>query len=305
MRKSIVALGLAGLIGIGYWASRHSTAESYVQVQMVESAENPDKTVARSPFKKAYTNPTSSSIEEEVDFYREYVNNLYLIPRFFYEAPVIPDLEHECQEEEIKGKHEKVSQIILYNNNEHALWDNMDYLIQLDARLANCKYKDNPEKFRELMLEIAEHLESTNRPAGAGRVYYALREIDKAREFFLRDEDSVEETIKITPKEDLPALVQHYLQHNNLLAAGKVEWFESNMERAEVLIKASKEYKQFIEQSKKYIQRGQYKTVVNALWHLLVPFYKKTMLELCDNNVQCQEVVNNYDPWRKSLAETD
>lgn len=303
MRKSVIALGLVGLMGIGYWIARRSGAETTTLPVKVELIEENSKAVTTSIPVRAYVSvPIISPPLEDNDSFRNHINSLELFPARLYEDPFIYGVEG-CNEEEIRQRHEKISQRILESDvikTEECLLDgSVDQLIRLDRKLANCKYRNDTGKFNELLEEIAEHFESTNRSIAAGKIYHFLGNLNKATESFLQHKrDGVEYVLKITPPEELPVIADYYLQRDDPFNAGKVEWFQGNKELGRILMEQSESYKKKMgEDVRFYLSKESYRWAAQSLEELRLPFHRELAQELCQGNEDCSWESEKYRPF--------
>lgn len=257
---------------------------------------------------KQYTH--SAGNEDE---YIKYVHSLKVVPPNFYGDPVLDGLKHDCNRTEIRRIHDQIEEHVSELKKElkkesnsalmHAEWNYVGDLITLDKKLANCSYRNDERRYKQLWEEIAGHHLSLNRFSAAAEAYCAAGDTQKAKEYFLRDiqrsNDSIgfsaEKLIEITPTKELSELVTTYLQWGDLLNAGKVEWVRGNDRRARELIIWSPTYQIIVSNIQSLIQKGDYWQAVRKAWGgARVPFYRDILKELCVNNPACIDELNNF-----------
>lgn len=299
-KKLLLALGLVGLLGVGYRVACHSDAETTIPAKEVELVKKNDEAVIHSIPVRAYAPPPIPSLSLiDDDSYRNHINSLNLSLSWLYEEPSIYGLQNNCDEQEIQRRHEEISQRISSQTVECLLWHSTDQLIDLDLKLANCKYREDSTRFNLFLEEIAEHFESTNRSIAAGKVYYFLGFRKKAIDsFFQHERDGVEYLFRIASAEELPSIADYYLQHDDPFNAGKVEWFQGNLEVARTLIEQSERYRKTMEEDiLRYLARGWFHSAARTAEELRLPFHRELAQELCQGNEDCLWEFEKYRPF--------
>lgn len=288
--------------------------DKYTSSQELPTAQIDNSTTGKADFQrlreKLLTGIRLGTDQNYEGVYREYVSSLELESPFFNRSG--NNINVECDESLIRAKHEEILDRIkkIYQeefpptgSRSHAIWQDLDYLVKLDAKLALCKYKNDSKKINELMQESADHFESVNRFSDAARIYYSLQDQQRARAEFLKNASTTEEVIRLTPSNELSQLVDYYLRINDHVSAGKVEWFRSNKERAIELIFSSEKLRKEVEKVEEAIRHGGYWGAVRILWRgVRLPFYKEIMIQLCRSNGACLDELNKYKPLEDFLV---
>lgn len=286
IKQRILFLGLLGILGFGGAVLGGSPAQS------------PHRSATR-----------KISQQSNNDDYTNYVNSLTpqkIIPPNLSRI----DKERGCDKDKLKKEHTELSnwiQIRMYRlapNPSHSLWQGIDDLISIDTTLANCFYRKEPEKYVEKMIEIIEHYQHLNREGGMGQVYYYLfalyknpEYLEKAREYLKMDEHGFEAYLRLTPKEELPKARDEYLQQEDHLRAGKIEWYLGNRERGRELIIQSKEFPLVVEESRKAVLERDYEYAIGHLWRgLRIPFTGEIIKNICKDNKACLKDLERYGP---------
>ncbi len=309
MKELSLSLTLAGLIGLSSLAAQHCSYET-----------QRSETVELQPAREHQTEESKQRQLLKRDPYWHYINTLEIAQPFINKKNIkVEGIKKVCDEGEIKKEHAELLKWLAMAEAAlptatttgmiHVVWSTTDDLIYLDVNLANCKYKNDSEKYQELMEDSAEHYKKRGRFAGTARIYYHLSEyysnknaekskeyLNKAREYFRKRWNAAEEIIKLTPLEELAAIRDENLQKGNYWSAGKIEWYLGNKERGRSLIMQSPEYQRLVKESKESVKEGKYYDAVQNLWGDLIPFYKEIMKELCGKNKKCLREVRTHVP---------
>ncbi len=229
----------------------------------------------------------NKGFQEAEDEYRYYIDNLEIVPDFLYSN------YEGCKMDELKQKHDDLINKIQHNNFS---FEDINNLILVNTSLANCLHNTPDEEYKRILLETADYLRTLNRTPSAGRIYYFLGDNKKARECFEASPQTLEELIKLTPAEELPALRDKFVADKRYLEAGKVAWYEGDKEEARQIIEQSDEFKQAYTECKELVKNKLYLPAVRMLWRRLkLPFAKETVMGLCKSNRKCLSDVNNYN----------
>ncbi len=301
MKKQYLLAGL-GLVGLlsGYLYFRNKSIGSTAHVvsprQLLENSGRQDY-ITPPATKKNRPDPIVK--EQFIDDYTNHLNFLLDTPDynlvFFNANPDLHNLKSDCDEEEIRDKHRELSEVLArrkiavraadvrVTSEIHSLFDLIDELVDLDRKLANCKYSGT-QKWNDFLHEIAEHYALVEAFDDAGRACLAAGDKQCARDFFAQWTYSTEGAIAYTMAEELPALRDSYLKRGDLLSAGKAEWVMGNKERAKELMRQSGEFRRELELAKSAIADQRYEPAFHCLWNKLkIPFYRELVEELCPN----------------------
>ncbi len=242
------------------------------------------------------------------DEYINYVNGITTKKIIPYETDKIIK-ELGCNRKELEYEHWRYQTVLekkLYEKLDrgHGARPFINTIVAIDVNLALCFSKPKTPVHRERMEDIVKHYESLGRYGNAGRVYYYLFELyknteylEKAKENLRRDRHGFEAYLKLTPREDLPRVRDEYLEQEDYLRAGKIEWYFGNREKGRELIEKSKEFREAIEDSRKAVREKDYGYAIGCLWNgYRIPFTEEIIRDLCKNNKECLRDLERYGP---------
>lgn len=278
MKKRYLGLGLVGTLIL----SCTSTYQQPINQPKLAPVNNP------------VNQPRPSPVQP--DEYTKYVYSLKIVPPELYEVP------KECNKEPLEAIHQKALTDIaneeyrkMGGHWDHNRWVLLDTAISADAQWANCFSKSGEEKYRQKMLEIAQHYESFHRWDEAARVYYYIGDVKKARELFGKKSFTEEELIFLTPREELPALLDDALKKRDGSLAGKIEWVLGNQERAREIITKWAGYSHMLQLLREYIRDGHY---LDAVYYFgrgsKIPFFREVIGTECENIPPCLQELWKY-----------
>ncbi len=226
--------------------------------------------------------------------YNEYVDHLEIQAPSFLNA--VPD---ECNELTQQQRRQEIHRQLEQEKDEHTIDTLLQERASLSISLANCKYKNDKVEYSSLLKDAAQHYEMLGQFEVAGRIYHKINEIAPAQECFKKDTKTIEETMKITPREKLLQFRDEFLAQGDYWKAGKISWYLGDQISGRALIENSSEYGKAHQEAERLMQQQRFRTALNFLWRgEILPFYRELMLEWCGSHQDCQQEVKAYDPLK-------
>jgi len=291
--KFLIGLGIAGILGLGYYFLPRDNSTNKAENQSAEVSEAGAAKGSKKARKIIPKININSGFQEEKDEFRDYINNLDI------GLPFLLDQDYkECDLGKLTQKYntEHKSFANLETSNEHILWKVIDNIIKINVDLANCLYHSDKNKADRLLKEVAEHYEKRGSYGSAGRMYSFLGDHEKALKNFKKDPLALEALIKLTPAEELPALGDKFIADKRYLEAGKIEWYQSNKERARQIIEQSEEFNEALKAAKESLKKREYEEAIDHLWmDSRIPFFRDIIKNLCGENKDCLDKLKEYN----------
>lgn len=205
-----------------------------------------------------------------------------------------------CDMPTLQQKHQDILRRLQQENDEHSIDVQLQELSSIDISLANCN-KDDRKMYNSSLSDAAGHYAMRGQFEIAGRMYYAVGELEKAQECFKNDNNTIEEMIKVTFREKLPLLRDTLLTQNDYWRAGKIQWYLGDQEGGKALIRKSAEYTAVRRAAEELVTERRFGIALSFLWKgKKLPFYQELMSELCGSHRDCRREVKAYDPKKNS-----